>query len=80
MEVDRFYPSSKTCSACGVVNGELRMEERWRCPVCGVSHNRDDNATLNLRRQDLAADVEGVSDGREAAVPGEAPIRQIILD
>ena len=56
------------------------MEGRWRCPVCGVSHNRDDNAALNLRRQDLAADVEGVSDGREAAVPDEAPIRQIILD
>ena len=80
VEVERFYPSSKTCSACGVVNGELRMEERWCCPVCGASHNRDDNAALNLRRQGLAADVEGMSDGRKAAVPGEASTRQIILD
>ena len=80
VEVDRFYPSSKTCSACGLVNGELQMEERWRCPACGASHNRDDNAALNLRRQGLAADVEGVSDGRLAAVPGEASTRQIIPD
>ena len=80
VEVDRFYPSSKTCSSCGVVNGELRMEERWCCPVCGACHNRDDNASVNLRRQGLAADVEGMSDGREAAVLGEALTRQIILD
>ena len=80
VEVDRFYPSSKTCSACGLVNGELQMEERWRCPACGASYNRDDNAALNLRRQGLAADVEGVSDGRLAAVPGEASTRQIIPD
>ena len=90
VEVDRFYPSSKTCSACGVVNTELRMEERWRCSACGACHNRDDNAALNLRRQEpapdlirgLAADVEGVSDGRLAAVavPGEASTRQIIPD
>ena len=80
VEVDRFYPSSKTCSSCGVVNGELRMEERWCCPVCGACHNRDDNASVNLRRQGLAADVEGMSDGREAAVLGEALTRQIIPD
>ena len=80
VEVDRFYPSSKTCSVCGKVNAELRMEERWRCSVCGACHNRDDNASVNLRRQGLAADVEGMSDSRKAAVPREASTRQIILD
>ena len=80
VEVDRFYPSSKTCSTCGEVNAELQMEERWRCPACGACHNRDDNASVNLRRQGLAADVEGMSDGRKAAVPREALTRQIILD
>ena len=80
VEVDRFYPSSKTCSSCGSVNGELRMEERWCCPGCGASHRRDDNAALNLRRQGLASDVEGMSDGRKAAVLSEASTRQIIPD
>ena len=80
VEVDRFYPSSKTCSSCGSVNGELRMEERWCCPGCGASHHRDDNAALNIRRQGLASDVEGMSDGRKAAVLGEASTRQIIPD
>ena len=75
VEVDRFYPSSKTCSSCGHVNAALKMEERWTCPACGVRHQRDDNAALNLRRQGLAVDVEGMSDGLEAAVPGEASTR-----
>ena len=88
VEVERFYPSSKTCSACGEVNAELQMEERWCCPGCGACHNRDDNAALNLRRQEpapdlirgLAVDVEGMSDGRKAAVSCEALPRQIIPD
>ena len=77
VEVGRFYPSSKTCSGCGAVNGALGMEAHWCCPECNVRHDRDDNASMNLRRQGLAADVEGVSDGRKAAVPGEASTRQL---
>ena len=78
VETGPFYPSSKTCSACGAVNADLRLDETWRCPACGAMHHRDDNAALNLRRQGLAADVEGVSDGRGAAVLDEASTRQII--
>jgi putative transposase len=48
VEADRFYPSSKTCSCCGVVNAALAMEESWEC-VCGAKHNRDVNAAINLR-------------------------------
>ncbi len=48
VEVDRFFPSSKTCSCCGVVNSELAMEEFWVC-CCGAKHNRDLNAAINLR-------------------------------
>ena len=80
VEADRFYPSSKTCSACGAVNEPLRFEETWDCPTCGATHQRDDNAALNLYRQGLAADVESVSYGRKAAVLGEASTRQIISD
>ena len=46
---DRFYPSSKTCSACGVVNAKLKRERRWRCSSCGAVHDRNLNAAVNLR-------------------------------
>ena len=76
VEVGRFYPSSKTCSGCGRVNTALGRGEYWCCPACGVRHHRDENASVNLRRQALAADVEGMSDSPvRAAVPGEASTR-----
>ena len=44
----RFYPSSKTCSDCGLVNGGLTLSERsWACE-CGATHDRDLNAAKNL--------------------------------
>lgn len=48
---DRWYPSSKTCSACGQVNASLTMADRtWCCPSCGRLHDRDENAGINLAR------------------------------
>lgn len=47
----RFYPSSKTCSHCGLVKTKLERSERtWTCESCGVAHNRDHNAALNLEK------------------------------
>lgn len=46
---DRFYPSSKTCSACGHIMDKLPLHIReWACPACGVHHDRDGNAAQNL--------------------------------
>jgi putative transposase len=46
---DRWYPSSKTCSYCGVVKAKLRLSERtFRCDVCGLVCDRDLNAARNL--------------------------------
>lgn len=46
---DRWYPSSKACSACGVVYGDLVLGERhWACDACGTEHDRDENAAKNL--------------------------------
>lgn len=46
---DRFYASSKTCSACGSVKPHLSLSERtFVCPDCGVMIDRDLNAALNL--------------------------------
>ena len=47
--VDRFYPSSKTCSVCGYKKRDLRLSDReWTCPICGTKHDRDINAAMNI--------------------------------
>ena len=47
--VDRWYPSSKTCSACGHLLGKLSLSTRhWSCPSCGTRHDRDINAAKNI--------------------------------
>lgn len=47
--VDRFYPSSKTCSECGFVKKDLQLSDRvYICPSCGIVLDRDKNAALNL--------------------------------
>uniref|UniRef100_UPI0013D537E8 RNA-guided endonuclease TnpB family protein n=1 Tax=Candidatus Frankia alpina TaxID=2699483 RepID=UPI0013D537E8 len=57
--VDRFYPSSKTCSVCGVVVAELPLHVReWEC-VCGAVHDRDVNAAKNLLAAGLAVSACG---------------------
>ncbi|MEU3456867.1 RNA-guided endonuclease TnpB family protein, partial [Micromonospora sp. NPDC006766] len=53
--VDRWYPSSKTCSACGQVNTALTLNDRvWTCPGCGAAHDRDINAARNVLAAGLA--------------------------
>jgi putative transposase len=48
---DRWFPSSKTCSCCGVVKETLALAERtFRCSDCGFEAGRDVNAALNLAR------------------------------
>lgn len=47
--VDRFYPSSKTCSRCGYVKKDLQLQHRfWTCPQCKTEHDRDINAAMNI--------------------------------
>ena len=51
IQIDTFYPSSKTCSCCGF---KLDLATReWTCPHCGAHHDRDGNAAANIR-------VEGI--------------------
>ena len=50
VEADTFYPSSKTCSACGRVDSDLSLSDRtYHCSVCGHTQDRDLNAAINLR-------------------------------
>jgi putative transposase len=51
---DRFYPSSKTCSGCGVIKHTLPLSERvFECDACGLVLDRDENAAINLRKLGL---------------------------
>ena len=51
IQVNRFYPSSKTCSNCGCINHGLRLSDRtFVCPDCGFVIDRDYNAAVNLMR------------------------------
>ncbi len=53
--VDRYTPTTRTCSACGQVQPEIPYPRRsWRCPRCGTSHDREVNAAVNIKRCGLA--------------------------
>ena len=55
VKIDRFYPSSKTCSACGKINSSLVLKDRsWECSECGATHDRDVNAARNIEAVGLA--------------------------
>ena len=52
--IDRWAPSTKTCSCCGFHNSTLTLSDRsWMCPGCGTQHDRDVNAALNIKRMGL---------------------------
>ena len=49
VQVDMFYPSSRLCNNCGhKYDGLLLLEREWVCESCGVSHDRDVNAAMNI--------------------------------
>jgi putative transposase len=78
--IDRWYPSSKTCSACGHMAASLPLNTRgWDCANCGTRHDRDINAAQNIRAAGLAvlACGAGVRPKRESS-GGRSAMKQEI--
>ena len=55
---DRWFPSSKTCHDCGHVQ-DVGWDEKWQCDRCSITHQRDDNAAVNLARYEETSSVVG---------------------
>jgi putative transposase len=71
--IDRWFPSSKTCSACGHLLAELSLSTRhWTCPSCGARHDRDINAAKNILAAGLAVSACG-ADIRHRETPPVRP-------
>ncbi|MCH7233139.1 transposase, partial [Glycomyces sp. L485] len=65
VKIDRFFPSTRLCSECGVLTGPAGLEglkvREWVCE-CGAVHDRDANAEINIRREGRRLVAEGHSD------------------
>jgi putative transposase len=73
--IDRWYPSSKTCSDCQYLLGELKLSTRtWTCPGCGTLHDRDINAAKNI----VAAGRAVTACGGEVRHRGSPPVHSLM--
>jgi putative transposase len=69
---DRFFPSSKTCSACGSIKDALSLAERtFICTDCGHLMDRDENAAASLLRlHTFRADAKRTQEDRKTPLVG----------
>ena len=75
--LDRWYPSSKTCSACGHVLATLSLGTRtWVCPSCGARHDRDLNAAKSILAAGLAVTACGADVSHAGASRVQSAMRQ----
>lgn len=83
IKADKWFPSSKTCNACGHVNKGLKLSDReWVCTECGTVHNRDLNAAKNLRDYFIkilnTAGTAGIDACGEMSTTLRETLRQVI--
>ena len=79
--IDRWYPSSKTCSACGHLLAALSLSTRqWQCPSCGARHDRDINAANNILAagRAVARGVPGNACGADVRHSGSSRVRSAV--
>lgn len=69
-KINRFYPSSKTCSNCGWINQSLKLSDRsWTCHNCNTHHDRDLNASQNILWQALKTNTVGTTEIQACGLP-----------
>jgi putative transposase len=77
--IPRFYPSSKLCSGCGTKTKSMPLGVReWKCEECGLHHNRDTNAAINLKVYAASSVVSACGEfsaSDESAIRG-SPVKQ----
>jgi putative transposase len=79
--IDRWYPSSRICSACGYLLAELSLSVRhWTCPSCGARHDRDVNAAKNILAagRAVAPGSPGDACGAEVRHSGSSRVRSAV--
>ncbi|HEY0696817.1 MAG TPA: RNA-guided endonuclease TnpB family protein [Micromonospora sp.] len=77
--IDRWYPSSKTCSTCGTIAESMPLGVRsWTCRTCGTTHDRDVNAARNILAAGLAVTAcgAGVRPQRDSSRTGQSATKQ----
>ncbi len=85
--VDRWFPSSKICSACGSYQAKMPLAVReWTCPDCGTRHDRDANAAKNIRsfatggEPGIARGGRQKTSGHVSLAPGETRTEEMSLE
>ncbi len=79
--VGRWYPSTKTCSACGYLLASLSLTTRtWQCPSCGTRHDRDINAAKNILAagRAVAGDTPGHACGADVRHSGSSRVQSAV--
>ena len=72
VKIDRWFPSSKTCSDCGYIVEKLPLSVReWTCPECGTTHDRDANAAANILAVGQTVSAHGGTVRRSRATASE---------
>ena len=78
VKIDRWFPSSKTCSDCGYIVEKLPLSVReWTCPECGTTHDRDANAAANILAVGQTVSAHGGTVRRSRLRPANASPREV---